>query len=90
MVKPYNYLPFLLEDVDAPNRKSPKFYIEKHMDGAHFGFTRSILELFPESKILMLFRDPRDVFLSFEAFSKKEKIIPLDGSDQEKTGRKHF
>lgn len=79
-----NYLPFLLEDVDAPNRKSPKFYIEKHMDGAHFGFTRSILELFPESKILMLFRDPRDVFLSFEAFSKKEKIIPLDGSDQEK------
>jgi hypothetical protein len=41
----------------------------------------SMLELFPDLKIVMLFRDPRDVMISFEAFRKREPINALKGSD---------
>ncbi|MCG6899780.1 MAG: sulfotransferase [Gammaproteobacteria bacterium] len=76
-----DFLPEMLADMEAPGLQSAKYYIEKHMDGTPFGWTRSMLELFPELKIVMLFRDPRDVLISFDAFRKREPINPLKGGD---------
>jgi hypothetical protein len=63
---------------------SAQYYVEKFLDGRTFGMFRAMLELLPDSKVLMLFRDPRDVYLSLAAFSKKEKIISLDGDSETK------
>jgi hypothetical protein len=76
-----DFLPEMLADMGVPGLQSAKYYIEKHMDGVQFVWTRSMLELFPGMKIVMLFRDPRDVLLSFEAFRKREPINALKGSD---------
>lgn len=74
-----DFMPEMLADMDVPSLQSAKYYIEKHMDGTPFDWTKSMLELFPDLKILMLFRDPRDVLISFEAFSKREAINKLKG-----------
>jgi len=74
-------LPEMLADMEVPGLQSAKYYVEKHMDGVPFGWTRSMLELFPDLKIVMLFRDPRDVLISFEAFRKRELINALKGGD---------
>jgi hypothetical protein len=76
-----DFLPEMLADMEVPGLQSAKYYIEKHMDGVQFVWTRSMLDLFPGMKIVMLFRDPRDVLLSFEAFRKREPINALKGSD---------
>lgn len=76
-----DFLPEMLADMEVPGLRSAKYYIEKHMDGTPFGWTRSMLELFPGLKIVMLFRDPRDVLVSFEAFRKREPINALKGGD---------
>jgi len=76
-----DFLPEMLADMDVPGLQSAKYYIEKHMDGVDFAWTRSMLELFPDLKIVMLFRDPRDVLISFEAFRKREPINELKGGD---------
>jgi len=82
----------MLADMDVPGLQSAKYYIEKHMDGPPFDWTKSMLELFPEMKIVMLFRDPRDVLMSFDAFSKREKINKLRGSlsEQVESIMKHY
>jgi hypothetical protein len=74
-----DFLPEMLADMEVPGLQSAKFYIEKHMDNVPFGWTRSMLELFPALKIVMLFRDPRDVLISYEAFRKREAINLLEG-----------
>lgn len=74
-----DFLPEMLADMDVPDLQSAKYYIEKHMDGTPFDWTRSMLELFPDLKIVMLFRDPRDVLISYEAFRKREQINKLKG-----------
>ena len=74
-----DFLPEMLADMEVPGLHSAKYYIEKHMDGAPFGWTRSMLELFPDMKVVMLFRDPRDVLVSFKAFRKREPINDLKG-----------
>ena len=87
-----DFLPEMLADMDVPGLQSAKYYIEKHMDGTPFDWTRSMLELFPDMKIVMLFRDPRDVLMSFEAFSKREPINKLQGdhSQQIENIMKHY
>ena len=74
-----DFLPEMLADMEVPGLQSAKYYIEKDMDGVPFGWTRSMLELFPDLKIVMLFRDPRDVLISFEAFRKRERVNVLKG-----------
>ena len=76
-----DFLPEMLADMEVPGLQSAKYYIEKYMDGVPFDWTRSMLELFPDMKIVMLFRDPRDVLISFEAFRKREPINVLEGND---------
>lgn len=76
-----DFLPEMLADMDVPGLQSAKYYVEKHMDGAQFFWTKSMLELFPDLKVVMLFRDPRDVLISFEAFRKREPINKLKGGD---------
>ena len=51
-----------------------------------------MLELFPDLKIVMLFRDPRDVLISFEAFRKREPINELKGNlaEQIENIMKHY
>jgi hypothetical protein len=75
------FLPEMLADMEVPGLHAARYYIEKHMDGAPFDWTRSMLELFPHMKIVMLFRDPRDVLVSFKAFRKREPINDLKGGD---------
>jgi len=75
-----DFLPEMLSDMDVPGLQSAKYYVEKHMDGPPFSWMSSMLELFPEMKILMLFRDPRDVLVSYEAFRKRELINELKGN----------
>jgi len=76
-----DFLPEMLADMDVPNLQSAKYYVEKHMDGAQFLWTKSIMEMFPDLKIVMLFRDPRDVLISYAAFRKREPINKLIGRD---------
>jgi len=69
-----DYLPEMLADMEVPGLYSAKFYAEKHMDGMPFELTQSMLELFSELKVVMLFRDPRDVLLSFDAYRRLGQI----------------
>jgi len=69
-----NYLPEILADMEVPELHAAKFYVEKHMDGVPFDLTRSMFELFSEFKLIMLFRDPRDVLLSFDAYRRLGQI----------------
>lgn len=72
-----DYLPEMLADMQVPGLTAAKFYAEKHMDGVPFELTRSMLELFPELKLIMLFRDPRDVLSSFDAYRRLGQINAL-------------
>jgi hypothetical protein len=72
-------MPEMLVDMEVPGLQSAKYYIEKFMDSAPFGWTRSMLELFDNMKVVMLFRDPRDVLISYEAYRKREPINALEG-----------
>jgi hypothetical protein len=76
-----DFLPEMLADMDVPGLQSAKYYVEKHMDGARFLWTKSMLELFPDLKVVLLFRDPRDVLISYAAFRKREPINKLKGGD---------
>ena len=76
-----DFLPEMLADMEVPGLQAAKYYIEKHMDSVPFGWTKSMFELFENMKVVMLFRDPRDVLISFEAFRKREPINALKGDD---------
>ncbi len=87
-----DYLPELLADMEVPDLYTAKFYAEKHMDGVPFDLTRSMLELFPELKVIMLFRDPRDVLLSYDAYRRLGQINAFreDRSSRVKEIMKHY
>ncbi|MBS3735238.1 MAG: sulfotransferase [Phycisphaerae bacterium] len=68
-----DYLPQLLEDMDAPHRQQAKYYVEKQMDAGPF--LEAMLELLPRARVVAVFRDPRDVLASLLAFQKKERIV---------------
>lgn len=78
------YIPHLIDNMDTPHVSTAKYYIEKHMDGRSFELLKTILALFPSCKVLMLFRDPRDVYISYNAFSTRESIIEMKGSREAK------
>ncbi|MGH8559964.1 MAG: sulfotransferase family protein [Methylococcales bacterium] len=78
------YLPHLVRNLDMPDPLTAKYYVEKHMDGKSFGLLKAMFELFPRGKIIMLFRDPRDVYMSYLSFGQREHIIRMKGKIEAK------
>lgn len=70
------YIPRVLTEMDLDNAVTADYYIEKNCHHEPDTFD-ALLDLFPSSKVLAVFRDPRDVFLSSISFRKREKIIDL-------------
>lgn len=77
-----SYLPRLVHNMDMPHQDCAVYYLEKHMDGNSFGLLKAMFELLPRSKMIMLFRDPRDVYSSYLSFSEKENIIKMNGNTE--------
>jgi len=73
------FIPGLLQDMAMPHAEEATYYVEKHSDSIHHGLTRNMMEIFPDTRIIVLFRDPRDVFLSLAAYAKTKKIHALGG-----------
>jgi hypothetical protein len=64
-----SYLPKLFYCLEMDNLKTAKYYMEKWQ---HLSF-ELIFDVFPDAKVLALFRDPRNVFLSVIDFEHKLK-----------------
>ncbi|MBS3735244.1 MAG: sulfotransferase [Phycisphaerae bacterium] len=67
------YLPQLLSDIGAPHLEEARYYVEKQMDAA--GLLASIRELLPESRVVVAFRDPRDVLVSLGAYERQGQLL---------------